>query len=135
MSGSRSRLPIDPGLLARYRAAGEKIAWRTVPRRGRGHLERRVRIAHLHDEEARVEEWGRGTRGHVAVDSGPLGALVLLLEIDRRGPPATLGARESGRDPAFPTGAIEAAWGGEPVPFDSRPRFEDLVELARYALS
>jgi len=128
-------LAIDPGLLARYRAAGAKIVWRAVPpvspRPGRG----RVRIAHLNDEEARVEESGRGARARVAVDSGPLGALVLLLEIDRRGFPVAVGAQEAGRDRAFPSGAIVAAWGGGAVPSDSKPGLADLVELARYALA
>jgi hypothetical protein len=128
-------LPIDAGLLARFRAAARAIAWRpgtTRPRAAKGH---RVRIAHLHDEDARVESWGTEARGGVAVDSGPVGALVLLLEADRRGPPTTLGAEEAGRNPAFPSGALVAAWGPGDVPQDSHPRLEDLVELARYALA
>jgi hypothetical protein len=128
-------LGIDPGLLARYRAAGEKIAWREASSRAKRPAGPRARIAHLHDEEARVEEWGRGRRVRVAVDSGPLGALVLLLEIDRRGSPSALGAQEAGRNPAFPSGAIVVAWGGTTVPEDSRPGLNDLVELARYALA
>ncbi len=82
-----------------------------------------------------MEESGAGRRVRVAVDSGPVGALVILLEIDRRGPPSALGASEAGRDPAFPSGAIVAGWGGVSVPADSRPRLHDLVELARYALA
>ncbi|MGA9839812.1 MAG: hypothetical protein WBE40_05270, partial [Thermoplasmata archaeon] len=96
---------------------------------------RRARIAHLNDEDARVEEWGTGRRVGIAVDSGPVGALVVLLEIDRRGAASALGAEDAGRDAAFPSGAIVAAWGDLPVPTDSRPRLEDLVELARYALA
>jgi hypothetical protein len=126
---------IDPGLLARYRDAGRRIAWRPAPKGAKRPAGRRARIAHLHDEEARVEEWGTARRVAVAVDSGPVGALVLLLEIDRRGPPTALGAEEAGRDAAFPSGAIVAAWGEVAVPTDSRPRLADLVELARYALA
>jgi hypothetical protein len=128
-------LVIDPGLLVRYRAAAAKIAWRAAPSTGKPPAGRRARIAHLHDEEARVEASGRGQRIRVAVDSGPLGALVLLLEIDRRGPPTALGAQAAGRDPAFPSGAIVAAWGAMTVPQDSRPGLGDLIELARYALA
>jgi hypothetical protein len=135
MSVERSALPFDAGLLARYRAAGERIAWRAAPRGARRPAGRTVRIAHLNDEEARVEEWGTRTRGGLAADSGPVGALVLLLAIDRRGPPSGLGAQNGGRDPAFPSGSIVAAWGGLRVPTDSRPRLEDLVRLARYALA
>jgi len=128
-------LAIDPGLLARFREAGGKIAWRAALKKGPQPAVRRARVAHLHDEEARVEESGRGARVRVAVDSGPLGALVLLLEIDRRGSPSAIGAHEAGRDPAFPSGAIVAVWGGGPVPEDSRPGLTDLVDLARYALA
>jgi hypothetical protein len=92
-------------------------------------------VAHLHDEEARVEVSGRGQSRRIAVDSGPVGALVLLLEIDRRGPPTVLGAAEAGRDPSFPAGAIVAAWGTAAVPQDASPGVRDLVELARYALA
>ena len=134
MSGPES-LAIDPGLLARYRDAGRRIAWRAPPRRSGRAAGRRVRIAHLHDEEARVEEWGTERRAGLAVDSGPVGALVLLLEIDRRGPPTALGAENAGRNAAFPSGAIVAAWGRVAVPTDARPRIADLVELARYALA
>ncbi|MGA8603497.1 MAG: hypothetical protein WB788_00310 [Thermoplasmata archaeon] len=135
MSTSSGILSIDPGLLARYRSAGVKIRWRPVPAHAKSSPARNVRIAHLHDEEARVEVSGRGKRVRVAVDSGPVGALVLLLEIDRRGPPTAVGAAEAGRDPSFPSGAIVAAWGSKTVPEDSRPGFADLVELARYALA
>lgn len=126
---------VDPGLLARFRAAGAKIEWREAPRSSRTSGGGRSRIAHLHDEEARVSVEGRGTRTRVTVDSGPLGALVLLLEIDRRGPPSGLGASEAGHAPGFPSGAIAAGWGRERVPRDSAPTFSDLVELARYILA
>jgi hypothetical protein len=126
---------MDAGLLTRFRDAEPKIVWRAgpkAPKRPRGH---RVRVAHLNDEEARVESWSAGPSSVFEVDSGPLGALVLLLEIDRRGLPSGLGARESGQNPAFPSGSIVAAWGKAVVPQDAKPRLADLVELARYALA
>lgn len=135
MSGAPSSLGIDPGLLARYRDAGRRIAWRPAPKGAKRPTGRRARIAHLNDEEARVEEWGTGHRAGMAVDSGPVGALVLLLEMDRRGAPTALGAENAGRDAAFPAGAVVAAWGEVAVPTDSQPRIKDLVELARYALA
>ena len=82
-----------------------------------------------------MERWGTEAHGGVAADSGPLGALAVLLETDRRGVPTALGAQEAGRDPAFPSGSIVAVWGDGPVPTDARPRLTDLVELARYALA
>ncbi len=135
MSAPTTVLPIDPGLLARYREAGGKIAWRAAPKGARRPPGRTARIAHLHDEEARVETWGTARRAGIAVESGPVGALVLLLEIDRRGLPSALGSANAGRDPAFPAGAIVAAWGPRTVPADARPRLQDLIELARYALA
>jgi hypothetical protein len=134
MSAPAGPLRIDPGLLLRYRDAGRRIAWRPAPKGAHRSTGHRVRIAHLHDEEARVEEWGTGKRAGLAVDSGPVGALIVLLEIDRRGAPSALGAENAGRNAAFPSGAIVAAWGKVTVPTDSRPRVQDLVELARYAL-
>jgi len=130
MSARVGPLSVDPGLLTRFRAAGKKIVWRTV-----GGKRPSARIAHLNDEEARVELSGRGVKSRVTVDSGPLGALVLLLEIDRRGPPTGLGASEAGRAARFPSGAIVAAWDGESVPEDSKPGVDDLVDLARYSLA
>jgi len=135
MNARLGRLEVDAGLLARFRAAGAKIAWRPVPARAKRGAPGRVRVAHLNDEEARVAVSGRGANLRVAVDAGPVGALVLLLEVDRRGPPAALGASEAGREPGFPAGAIVAAWGDPEVPTDSEPRVRDLVDLARYALA
>ena len=126
---------VDPGLVARFRAAGAKVAWRDAPGPRRRAAGSTTRIAHLHDEEARVETTGTAARLRVAVDSGPLGALVLLLEIDRRGAPSDLGAAEAGGERGFSSGAIVAGWGGVRVPHDSRPTLPDLVELARYALA
>ena len=127
-------LAIDAGLLARFRAAGSQIAWTTSPGPGGKVRGRSASVAHLHDEEARVERWGRGSRAGLVVDPGPVGALLIVLEADRRGLPTALGASNAGRDPAFPGGSIVAVWGPGAVPADSRPRFSDLVEIARYAL-
>jgi hypothetical protein len=134
MTAPTAGLPIDPGLLERFRQAGPEIRWRTAPVRSATERGRTARIAHLHDEEARVERWGTDRDGGVVVDSGPVGALVLLLEADRRGAPNTLGAAEAGHDPSFPAGALFAVWGAGRVPTDSVPVLRDLVELARYAL-
>ena len=128
-------LSIDPGLLRRFEEAGAKIVWREAPRAPTLAQGRRRRIAHLHEEEARVETWGSDRRGGVAVDPGPVGALVLVLECARRGAPTALGASNAGPDPSFPTGRIEARWGSTEVPNDSTPRMGDLVEIARYALA
>ncbi len=127
-------LPIDAGLLARFRAAGATIAWRPAPPKGRPPRGRRARIAHLHDEEARVETWGREPEGGIEVDSGPLGALVLLLEADRRGALPAVDAREAGTDIGFAAGALRAVWGSGPTA-SLGPTVRDLVELARYALA
>jgi hypothetical protein len=126
-------LPIDAGLLARFREAGAKIAWR--PAAGPAGRGRTARIAHLHDEEARVVTWGQGPSTGCAADSGPLGALVVLLEADRRGLPDHWAAWNAGTDPAFPQGALVAVWGPKAPHADSTPRTGDLVEVARYALA
>ena len=126
-------LPVDPGLLARLRDAYAAIAWQEAPADDRPGV-RNARLARAHDETARIETW-ETTRGDgIAVTSGPVGSLVLLVEIDRRGPPRLLGARNAGQEAMFPDGAIVATWGEEEVPIDSKPRLRDLVELARYAL-
>ena len=134
MTPLSTRLPVDPGLLERFRRAGPEVRWRRAPVRSATERGRSARIAHLHDEEARVERWGTDRDGGVAVDSGPVGALVLLLEADRRGVPDRLGAAEAGHDPSFPAGALFAVWGPGTVPTDSAPELRDLVDLARYAL-
>jgi hypothetical protein len=130
-----SDLGIDAGLLTRFRDAGAKIAWRAGPKAPKRPRGRRVRVAHLNDEEARVESWGTESAGGVEVDSGPVGALVLVLEADRRGFPRTLEPVEAGADPAFSGGAIRARWGRAGVPSVSPLTLHDLVELARYALA
>ncbi len=128
-----SALPVDPGLLERLKDAYSAIVWTEAAVDDRPGT-RNARTARLHDESARVETW-ESTRGDgLAVTSGPVGALVLLIEIDRRGAPNVLGARNAGKEALFPDGAIVATWGEEPVEIDTRPRLKDVVELARYAL-
>ena len=122
-------LPIDAGLWERFREAGPRIAWRAAPR-----SRPKARIAHLHDEEARVELNERAGSAVLRVDSGPVGALVILLEIDRRGTPAFVGAADAS-GPPFPSGSLVARWGDAPaLPSDRSIPIRDLVELARYAL-
>ena len=131
---TREPLRIDPGLLVRFRAAGARIAWREAGSTREAPRGRRARIAHLNDEDTRVESWGRSPRGGVEVDAGPLGALILLLESDRRGAVPTVESREAGVDGAFPSGALYAEW--TPRARSVRgPTIHDLVELARYALA
>jgi hypothetical protein len=129
----------DAGLMGRFRAVAPKIAWRPVVEAPSGVSPaasgRSVRIAHLHDEEARVESVEGPAGATWTTDSGPVGALVLLLEMDRRGEPTRLTAQAGGTVPGFALGAIEAVWvpgrsaeaGGLPI--------ADLVGLARYALA
>ena len=129
----------DPGLMARFRAVEPKIQWRPVvePPKGRkkGAPGRSARIAHLHDEEARVESEEGPTGSVWRTDSGPVGALVLLLEMDRRGPPVRLTTHAAGDLPAFAMGALEAVWRpGAPIEPGGLP-ISDLVGLARYALA
>ncbi len=134
-------LPVDPGLLRRFQAAGGEIAWRSAPSPPRGPRRRAARprgdarIAHLHDEEARVEEEPGAIVHRLVTDSGPVGALVILLEIDRRGLPGSLRTHEAGALPAFPQGALEARWGSPPKDGETQLPLRDLVELARYALA
>ena len=130
-----SPLPVDEGLRARFRSAGARITWRPVAGAGRLPSRRRAQLAHLHDEEARVESWGRSPTGGIEVDSGPLGALIVLLESDRRGKLPNLTSREAGADPAIPQGANAARWGADPARPLPGPTVHDLVELARYALA
>lgn len=120
---------VDAGLADRFRRAAPQIQWRTVPRP-------KGRIAHLNDEEARVAPRERDGRAQVTVDAGPVGALVLLLEIDARGAPSGLWTSDA-RSAPFRGGAFIAAWGDPPEPPEgARPvPLADLVGLARYALA
>lgn len=123
---------LDPGLAQRFRAAGAQVTWRDViSKKGRA-PRARVRVARLHDEEARVEEHPVAGGPILRVDSGPVGALLVLLEAERRGETPFLRSLDAGVDPGFPNGAIEATWdaaGGTPT-----VGVKDLVEVARYAL-
>ena len=132
---SATALAIDPGLLARFRAAGQTITWRPAPGSPRRPAGTAAQIAHLHDEECRVERRGPDRTGSITVESAPVGALVLLLAFDARGPPRDWGSGNAGRDPAFPGGSLAATWGRARVPHDTSPTVPDLVELARYALA
>ena len=128
-----SALGIDDGLLRRLREAGRRIVWRSAGA-GRTGAGPAGRIARLQDEEARVETWETSTGVTVEVEAGPVGAVVLLLEADRRGVPTALGSRNAGRSPSFPGGSIAASWGSQGQAADATPTLRDLVELARYAL-
>jgi hypothetical protein len=126
---------VDPGLMARFESAGREVVWKppaTPPRRKGGP---KVRVAHLYEEEARVETWNTPDGVAMRVDSGPVGALVLLLELARRGPPHRLVSQNAGRASGYTAGALVAVWGTlEDPPADSAVRPSDLVDLARYAL-
>ncbi|MCI4334077.1 MAG: hypothetical protein L3K04_00340 [Thermoplasmata archaeon] len=136
---SPSRLPGEPALWERLRAAEPEIQWRELPVRGGtrrpGAIQRRSRVARLHDEEARLDE-REGPNGHASLaSSGPVGALLVLLAIGRYGRPDHLRGRSAGEAVGFPEGAIEALWGsisqgseGAELPI------EDLLALVRYAL-
>jgi len=127
-------LGLDDGLVRRLRAAGGTIAWRPArPARG-GRPRGTVRVARLGDDEATVEIREEPSGATVEVDAGPVGAVVLLVEADRRGLPATLASRNGRAGAPFPNGSIVAAWGAASVAADARPTVHDLVELARYAL-
>jgi hypothetical protein len=128
-------LSIDPGLLARFRKAGGEVRWRAVPPRTprRAKEVQSVRMAHLHDEEARVETRETDDEFELTVDSGPLGALLLVVEASNRGPPQELSQRES--SPAFRSGLLRAVWGSSDRPVKHAVPFADIVALARYALA
>ena len=140
------KLPLDAGLLDRFRRAGGEIAWRDAagasprqaapPKKARAGAHSTVRrIAHLNDEEATVERSGPESTPTLVVDSGPVGALVLLLEMDRRGLPHTLTTHEAGDLSGFPTGALEASWAKSGTEKPLGLPISDLVGLARYALA
>ena len=124
---------LSPALTQRLTLEATKITWTTPARRGRGRPGHRSRVATLRKDSARVEEWGDGAEHGLGVDASPLGALVLLDEVVRRGPPDALGAHSAGRDPLFPDGAIVAIWGTGAAPDDERPGPADLVGLVRFA--
>ncbi|HKV89820.1 MAG TPA: hypothetical protein VJQ43_01315 [Thermoplasmata archaeon] len=131
---------VDAGLLSRFRAAAEKITWRDLAgpkptRRSRAAKGRLIRIAHLNDEEARIEERSASNEQTLVVESGPVGALVLLMRWDRVGPPSRLRTHEAGEADGFPNGAIEARWQAGVTEGEFALPLSDLVGLARYALA
>ncbi|MHB8351833.1 MAG: hypothetical protein ACYDFT_03950 [Thermoplasmata archaeon] len=65
-------------------------------------------------------------------ESCPVGALVLLLEIDRTGRQPALRPVSADEDPSFPRGALEALW--EVPGAASTLPISDLIALARFAL-
>ncbi|MCI4321618.1 MAG: hypothetical protein L3K18_04570 [Thermoplasmata archaeon] len=136
MSAAPSPLGIDPGLLGRFRTAGAAITWKPADApKGSRAKRRSARVAHLNDEEARVEERREGTAQVLTVDSGPVGALVLILRWADGGTPSRLLTHEAGELAAFPSGAIEARWESPAATPQLALRLADLVALARYALA
>lgn len=130
-----SDLGIDPGLTQRFRAAGARIAWRAAE--GPARPGRRLRVARLDDEEAVIDGPTAPRGASLRVESGPVGALCLVLEADRRGALPALSSEVAGPPPGFSGGAIIADWGRgrAPVaPDPNAPRWRDVVDLARYAL-
>lgn len=126
-------LGIDDGLWDRLRSAADAIVWTTAARKARGR-KGPTQIARLYEEEAQLRLTEGEDRTTLEATAGPVGALLLLLECERRGVPAALGGRNPSTDPAFPDGSIVAQWGDGALPADSKPSVRDLVELARYAL-
>lgn len=129
-SGARPR-PGDPGVWERFRAIRPKIRSEPLelptPLRP-GHRADRVT---LNEQTARRElrPLADGTV-EVVVDSGPLGALLLLLEWDDRDEPPVFLPVDHG-EPDFPEGAIVARFGGPPGA--SLPA-KQILDLARFAL-
>ncbi len=127
---------LDPGLLGRFRSAGERITWRDGPRtKGRRKASATLRIAHLSDEEARIEERSGAGTFALVVESGPVGALVLLLQWADRGEPNRLLTHEAGQVEGFAAGALEAVWVDGSTERALAIPLSDVVGLARYALA
>jgi hypothetical protein len=134
-----AELGIDPGLLERFRQAGAKVAWTDVGAKAKG---RRAAppatgppgpTAPRGAESARVESEENGPTFRLVAESGPVGALVVVIECTVRGVPDRLTPVLAGERPGFPMGAIEAEWGGDPSGGRAL-HLADLVGLARYAL-
>ena len=128
---------VEPGLMARFRIAGSQITWRTAGANPAGKSNRKgesSRMAHLHDEESRVVETADRKSRVLVVESGPVGALVVVLALDERGLPNWLATHEAGAVAGFPTGAIEARWDAGSEERSLALSISDVVALARYAL-
>jgi len=122
---------IDPRIIDRFRNAGRSIQWQSaVPNEG---ANPRTRIATLHEQPARVVERETESGHEMIVDSGPVGALVLVLEVDRRGLPHAIAPVSAGRIEGFPDGALRAIWETGPLPAPGTV-WKDVLDLARYAL-
>lgn len=132
--------PVDAGLLSRFRRAGAEIQWRDegMPKAAKGRPTSprlgTVRVAHFNDEEARVEVRTSTDVREVITDSGPLGALILVLEIDERGVPGSLTQHPAHELTGFGSGAIRARWSPSPRDEPGKVPLSDIVGLARYAL-
>ena len=130
---TESIVPADPHLLRRLRSAETSIVWRELRPGPSGTS---ARLAHLHDEECRVEERIDAAGRTTVTDAGPVGALVLLLAIDRSRELPLLRSVPAGADPAFIHGGISARW-PRPERIPDSPLdvpISDLIGLARYAL-
>ena len=123
----------DPGLLGPVPGGGAED--RLAAGRPGDREAMSVRIAHLHDEEARVESRERAGETTFRTDSGPVGALVLLMEIDRRGAPTRLIAHDAGAVPGFPRAPWRRSGPAGAAPEAGRLPLPDLVSLARYTLA
>lgn len=138
---SESAWTVDAGLLSRFRRAGTEIQWRdsgkTKVSQGRSSSDvaGAARMAHLNDEEARVEMRSAADSMEITADSGPLGALVLLLEIDQRGIPGSLTQHPARELAGFDSGAIRARWSTTVHDGKGAVPLADIVALARYALA
>ncbi|MFZ0698932.1 MAG: hypothetical protein WAN74_01885 [Thermoplasmata archaeon] len=122
---------IDPRVIDRFRSAGRSIQWQAVDSSEGGN--HRTRIATLYEQSARVEERATAASREMVVDSGPVGALVLVLEVDRQGLPHALDPVAGGQIEGFPDGALRAVWKTGPLP-PPGTTWKDVIDLARYAL-
>lgn len=119
---------VEPRLLERLRRAGRAVRWEGSGPDGGG------RFAELHQERARVEERRAALGRELTVEAGPVGALVLLLEVDRTGRLPLLEVLGAGREPRFPDGALRATWDGIAREEEAASAtWREVVELARYA--
>ncbi|MHB1435854.1 MAG: hypothetical protein ACYCPN_07410 [Thermoplasmata archaeon] len=126
----RSR-PGDPGLWERFRAIRPRITYHPLERPLSARPGHRADRVTLNEQTARRElRPGPDGSVEIVVDSGPLGALLLLLEWDDRDESPVFVPVDRG-EPAFPEGAIIARFGGPAAP--SLPA-KQILDLARFAL-